>query len=253
MGPVQWAATALVILALAPLDARRDTAAWPQFRGPGGTGVLDGARLPTSWSAKTGVAWSVDLPGRGWSSPIAWDDQVFVTAAISPGTFKEPSPGIYGNDYAAELTKKGFTPEQVLEAVRQRDIERTQDTGEIRYMIYSVDAETGRVRWEREAHKGQPFGGRHRKNTYASETPSTDGARVYAYFGNVGLFAYTLDGTLRGRSGFRRSRCTSTSALPPLPSSTTAKCSFFTTTTDSRLWLPSTLELARNSGSPNGT
>ena len=44
---------------------------------------------------------------------------------------------------------------------------------------------------------GKPFGGRHRKNTYASETPVTDGERLYASFGgNVGVFCYSLDGTL---------------------------------------------------------
>jgi outer membrane protein assembly factor BamB len=62
--------------------------------------------------------------------------------------------------------------------------------------VYAYDAATGKLRWEREAHKGKPFGGRHRKNTYASETPATDGERLYVYFGNVGLFAYSLDGTL---------------------------------------------------------
>ena len=55
---------------------------------------------------------------------------------------------------------------------------------------------TASCKWEREAHKGPPFGGRHRKNTYASETPATDGERLYVYFGNVGLFAYSLDGKL---------------------------------------------------------
>lgn len=44
-------------------------------------------------------------------------------------------------------------------------------------MVYAFDAATGRLRWEREAHTGAPFGGRHRKNTYASETPATDGDR----------------------------------------------------------------------------
>jgi outer membrane protein assembly factor BamB len=187
---------AAVISALAnsPLDARRDAGAWPQFRGPGSAGVLDGARLPLTWSASASVAWATEVPGRGWSSPITWGDRVFVTSAISPGVFKEPSPGIYGNDYVAELTKKGLSPEEVLAAVTARDIELTSDTGEIRYMLYAVDAGSGRVMWEREAHKGAPFGGRHRKNTYASETPATDGERVYTYFGNVGLFAYTLDG-----------------------------------------------------------
>ena len=193
---VAAAAAVLALLWISPIDARRDAGAWPQFRGPNGAGVLDNAKLPVSWSATKGVAWSVELPGRGWSSPITWNDHVFVTSAISPGAFKEPSPGIYGNDYVAELTKKGLSPDEVMEAVTQRDIERTMDTGEIRYMVYSLDAATGRTRWEREAHRGQPFGGRHRKNTYASETPVTDGERVYVYFGNVGLFAYGLDGTL---------------------------------------------------------
>jgi outer membrane protein assembly factor BamB len=52
------------------------------------------------------------------------------------------------------------------------------------------------VVWEREAHKGLPSGGRHRKNTYASETPATDGERLYVSFGqNIGLFCFSLDGT----------------------------------------------------------
>jgi outer membrane protein assembly factor BamB len=64
-------------------------------------------------------------------------------------------------------------------------------------MIYAFDAATGKIKWEREAHKATPSGGRHRKNTYASETPFTDGERLYVSFGqNVGLFCYTLDGTL---------------------------------------------------------
>jgi outer membrane protein assembly factor BamB len=77
-----------------------------------------------------------------------------------------------------------------------RDVEWTAGSGEIRSMVYAFDAATGKLRWEREAHRGAPFGGRHRKNTFASETPATDGERLYAYFGNVGLFAYSLDGKL---------------------------------------------------------
>ena len=65
-------------------------------------------------------------------------------------------------------------------------------------MVYALDAKTGaRSSGSSEAHRGKPFGGRHRKNTYASETPVTDGERVYVSFGgNVGMFCYSLDGTL---------------------------------------------------------
>ena len=169
-------------------------AEWPQFRGPAGAGVLDTARLPARWSKTENVAWSVTVPGRGWSSPIAWKDVVFVTSAISSGKFKEPSTGIYGNEYVAELQAQGLPMDEVIKRVNARDIEDTSESGEIRYMVYAFDAATGKLRWEREAHHGLPVGGRHRKNTFASETPTTDGERLYVYFGNVGLFCFSLDG-----------------------------------------------------------
>ena len=191
----QLAVVTFVVCALMSLvHGRAPELAWPQFRGPQGAGVLPEGQLPTTWSAKENVAWSVEVNGRGWSSPVAWDTTVFVTSGISPGTYKEPSTGIFGNDYVAELMIQGLSEEEVLKRVTARDIELTSDTGEIRYMVYAFDARTGKMKWEREAHKGAPFGGRHRKNTYASETPATDGERLYAYFGNVGLFAYSLDG-----------------------------------------------------------
>jgi outer membrane protein assembly factor BamB len=178
----------LVMLA-ASLDARRAPIEWPQFRGPAGAGILAGGALPTKWSAKDNVAWSVEIDGRGWSSPVAWNDTVFVTSAISSGKFKEPSTGIYGNDYVAELMKQGLPEEEINKRVIARDIELTSESGEIRYMVSAFNATTGKLKWSREAHKGLPVGGRHRKNTFASETPATDGERLYVYFGNVGLFA----------------------------------------------------------------
>jgi outer membrane protein assembly factor BamB len=180
--------SAALVLASAP------SVAWPQFRGPSGAGILAEGKLPTRWSAKDNVAWNVEVKGRGWSSPVAWNNTVFVTSAISPGAFKAPSTGIFGNDYAADLSKQGLSDDEVAKRVIARDVELTTESGEIRYMVYAFDAATGKLRWEREAHKAAPFGGRHRKNTYASETPTTDGERLYAYFGNVGLFAYSLDG-----------------------------------------------------------
>ena len=183
------------------MAAAPPSVAWPQFRGPYGSGIFDG-KLPTSWSATNNVAWSVDVTGRGWSSPVAWNNTVYVTSAISPGAFKAPSTGIFGNDYVAELIKQGLPDEEVNKRVIARDVELTSESGDIRYMVYAFDAGTGKLKWEREAHKGAPFGGRHRKNTYASETPATDGERLYVYFGNVGLYAYSLDGKLQWTAKF---------------------------------------------------
>lgn len=151
--------------------------------------------LPAKWSTSINVAWASEIPGRAWSSPIVWGDQVFVTTAISAGAFKQPSPGIYGNDYVAELERQGLSEAQIMEKLRLRDLESPTESGDVQFMIYSFDVATGKIRWQQQAHKGPPFGGRHRKNTYASETPSTDGERVYAMFGNIGVFCYAMDGT----------------------------------------------------------
>ncbi len=195
MRRVTLALFASVVLNLTELAA--DPAEWPQFRGPGGAGVADASSLPERWSTTDNVAWVVDVPGRGWSSPIVWHDQVFVTSAVSPGVFKAPSTGIFGNDYAAELQKQGLSDEEIVKRVVSRDIELTSDTGEIGYRVFALDAKNGKILWSQEAHRGPPPGGRHRKNTYASETPATDGERLYASFGgNVGVFAYSLTGTL---------------------------------------------------------
>src|SRR5262249_22646228 len=64
-----------------------------------------------------------------------------------------------------------------------------------RWVLYDVDFRTGKISWERTIATAVPFESKHQKNSYASETPVTDGERVYAYFGNFGLFAFDLNGT----------------------------------------------------------
>jgi outer membrane protein assembly factor BamB len=183
----------LFITTFVPAPASPETT-WPQFRGHAGRAVSTIDTLPTKWSTTINVAWNAVVPGHAWSSPIVWGDQVIVTSAVGTGAFKQASPGIYGNDYVAELQQQGMSDAQVMEKLRARDLESPAEAGDLRFMVYSFDVKTGKLRWEQEAHKGPPIGGRHRKNTYASETPATDGERIYALFGNIGLFCYSMDG-----------------------------------------------------------
>jgi outer membrane protein assembly factor BamB len=170
------------------------TDAWTGFRGGSLGGVSQEKKLPDKWSASDNVAWVADIPGRGWSSPVVLGDRVFLTTALSPGAFKQPSPGIYGNDYIAELRAQGLPNEEISRRVRARDNEVPDESGDITWLVLALDAKSGRELWRAEVHRGKPFGGRHRKNTYASVTLATDGARLYVYLGNVGVFAYSLDG-----------------------------------------------------------
>ena len=170
---------------------------WPGFRGHDMSGIAPGGGIPEKWSTTENIRWKVAVPGQGWSSPIVWGDTVFITSGISGKPFKKPTAGLYGNEYIAELQAQGLSDDEVMRRVRARDTESPEESDEVRYMVYALDAATGKIKWEREAHKGKPSGGRHRKNTYASETPYTDGERLYVSFGqNVGVFCYTLDGTL---------------------------------------------------------
>src|SRR5689334_15740682 len=153
-------ATAIALLLTSSLAAAPSVPAdmiWPQFRGAMGRGVSSIDNLPITWSTTKNVAWKAAIPGRGWSSPIVWGDQVIVTSTVSPGAFKQPSTGIYGNDYVAELERQGLSDDEILARLRARDIESTAEAGELNYMVYSFDVATGRKRWEQQAHHGAPF------------------------------------------------------------------------------------------------
>jgi len=92
---IDTARLAAPVIALLLVSGRVSaTDRWPQFRGEHAAGVSQEARLPETWSTKENVAWVSEIPGRGWSSPVVWGERVFVTSAVSPGPFKEPSPGI---------------------------------------------------------------------------------------------------------------------------------------------------------------
>ena len=163
------ATTALTSVSLcgAPVDGAR----WPQFRGPSGRGVATNANLPEHWSATENVAWKTEIPGHGWSSPIVWGDRVFLTTAVSSGETEPPKKGLY---FGGE----------------RRDAPRPEHA----WKVLCLDLTSGKVRWERVVHQGKPAGPIHVKNTYASETPVTDGERVYACIGNVGVFCLDFEG-----------------------------------------------------------
>jgi outer membrane protein assembly factor BamB len=59
---------------------------WPGFRGPTGQGHSKEKGLPLHWTADSNVLWKAAVPGDGWSSPIVWDDRIFVSTATENGT-----------------------------------------------------------------------------------------------------------------------------------------------------------------------
>ena len=75
----------LVISMVLATSAAWCTAAenWPQFRGPGASGVSP-TTCPVKWDVKTSenVRWKTPVPGMGHSSPVIWEDRLFITTAV---------------------------------------------------------------------------------------------------------------------------------------------------------------------------
>jgi outer membrane protein assembly factor BamB len=147
---------------------------WPGFRGTSASGVAEGQRLPETWNGITGanIRWKIAVPGLAHSSPIVWDDRVFVTSAISSRADATFKPGLYGEGTASE--------------------DRTAQ----RWVVMALDRATGKTIWTRTAYEGTPKEKRHIKATYANSTPYTDGRYVVAFFGSQGLYAFDMNGQL---------------------------------------------------------
>ncbi len=147
-------------------------AQWPQFRGPGGSGVADGAP-PTTWNlaSSSRVRWKTAIPGLGHSSPVVWGDRIYVTTAVSLA---------------------GDAPLDV----RHGGVSMAPDNERQTWKVLALDRASGRIVWERTAYDGVPRVKRHLKASHASATPVTDGRRVVALFGSEGLYCYDAAGTL---------------------------------------------------------
>ena len=144
--------------------SRRQLAAVP--RQPRGGVAADDPALPDTWSATENIAWKIDVPGRGWSSPIVWGDHVFVTAAVNTKR----------NRGAAQT--RSFLRGALSSAARcpaaTSALPPTRTAGSSPTSI----SRRGKVRWQSTVHTGVPVEPKHQKNSYASETPATDGERV---------------------------------------------------------------------------
>ena len=165
VGGSLWGITALVAGA-------QTAAVWPSFRGPGASGVADGQHLPAAWNVRTGenIRWSRTIPGLAHSSPIVWNDRLYLTTATSSRSDATFKPGLYGEGTASE--------------------DRTVH----RWDVLALDRGTGRTLWQRTAYEGVPREKRHIKATYANSTPATDGRYVVALFGSQGLYAFDANG-----------------------------------------------------------
>ena len=182
----RWIASGLSITLVMCVAARRGAAeVWPQFRGPNIDGVPQ-SECPTTWDNSTNVRWRIPMEGEGWSCPVVWDEQVFVTAAV------RTDAGAGRADANAQREAPRPRRSQRRGRGRRRRSDLTKAT--YRWDVICLDARSGETIWQQTARTGHPPIPRHSSNSYATETAVTDGERVYAYFGMTGLYCYDMSG-----------------------------------------------------------
>ncbi len=157
-----------------------DGGSWPYWRGPAANGMAVGD-APLKWSDTENVRWKTAIPGKGNSSPVIWGDKVFLTTAIPTGVSAK-------TDAAAPPAQEGR---------RGRSFGDTGPQPEQRFDVLCLDRKTGKVLWQKTAKVATPHEGYHGTyGSFASNSPVTNGKRVYAFFGSRGIYAYDLDGNL---------------------------------------------------------
>lgn len=150
---------------------------WPSWRGTDGSCIAaKGSNPPVEWGDDKNMKWKVKIPGKGSSSPIIWGDKVYVTTAIETdveGTQASSSGGGRGGI-------PGFTSRR--------------PTNIHEFVVYALNRKDGSVAWRRIVKKTVPHEGGHSTSSQASNSPVTDGARIYAHFGSRGLHCLDLSG-----------------------------------------------------------
>ena len=169
--------TAAAVVLLAALTMTSCTTNWQQFRGPENNMVAKAKNLPSEWGEESNVRWTTDIEGDGWSSPVVWGNQVFVTSVVA--------------------VKVATAPERRDPPPSEPEEDKSYLNDVYRWEVTCVDLENGEVLWKQVAFEGNPRTKKHRATNYASETPVTDGKRLYVYFGMTGLYCYNLDGELQ--------------------------------------------------------
>lgn len=169
------------LLALLPLLFLGPGDDWPRFRGESGNGVLAERRFPDAWGPEENLAWSVPVPGAGWSSPVVVGSRVFLTTAVaSDGS---GPVGFAGGVSDPSTMGRGDKP-----------------SGQLAFQLHCLRLEDGEPLWRREVGARVPEFAVHASNTYATESPASDGERVFVTFGALGeVVAYDLEGEQQWR------------------------------------------------------
>jgi outer membrane protein assembly factor BamB len=150
---------------------------WHQWRGPEGNGLSPKGDPPVEWGEKTNLKWKTAIPGRGSSTPIVWNDRIYLQTAID--------------------TAKVAAADDIPRPDPQFQTKTKPPRTYFQFVVVCINRKDGKIRWQKVAAEQVPHEGMHPTHSYAAYSPITDGKNLYVSFGSRGIYCYDLDGNLK--------------------------------------------------------
>ena len=181
----------LLLASLATLSALGDQSSvgscadtpgsWPQWRGPLANGVAPRGNPLVNWSETNNIRWKLALQGKGHSSPIVFGNAVYVLSAAPVGDAQKPiyddAPGVHDS---------------------------VPVTHRHQFLAMAISRRDGSIFWSKTLREEWPHEGGHITGSLASNSPITDGERLYAFFGSRGLYCLDLNGEVKWQKNLGR-------------------------------------------------
>lgn len=145
---------------------------WYEWRGEYHRGVVPSGNPPLEWSESNNVKWKAAIPGVGHATPIIRGNQIILLAAVQTDQLVESADG------QEENQEETPTAAQYIH----------------RFTVFSVDRQTGEIQWETTVREQLPHSGNHQFGSWASNSPATDGEKIWANFGSYGLYCLDYEG-----------------------------------------------------------
>lgn len=165
-----WLLSVCLLTVLHSLVSAED---WLQFRGSNGTGNVPEIKHPLTWSESENLGWKFDLPGGGLSSPIVVGDRVLITSVIGADLPLNFAGGV-------------------------SNMRPKRPGGKIKFHVSCISLQSGKLLWEKTLAEERPEHPIHSSNSFATESPASDGENFFVYFASIGkVFGITFDGDLK--------------------------------------------------------
>ena len=140
-------------------------------------GLLLNGNPPVEFGEEKNVKWKTEIPGSGNSTPVIWDDQLYVLTSIP-------------TEKTVEVEKK-----EEEEGQGRRRGPRGISTDKVHsFEVLSIDRKSGKILWQTKVNEEHPADNTHNLGSWASNSPITDGKNIYAYFGSRGLYCLDMNG-----------------------------------------------------------